>query len=126
MSVQAVNANAVSQQQQKKTGGSGKAWASVFIPGLGQFLDGRNAAGAGYMGAGIATGIGSYALQTSLVKDIFKASSDAVDGAAFDVTKYLSKIPKGKLYGAMALGLAATGLWVANIVDAYKGDKKKA
>lgn len=123
MSVQAVNTNTVPQQ--KKTGGSGKAWASVFIPGLGQFLDGRNAAGAGYMGAGIATGIGSFALRSSLAKDIFKASSEAVDDAAFDITKYLSKIPKGKLYGSIALGLAATGLWIANIVDAYKGDKKK-
>lgn len=58
MSVQAVNASAVSQQQQKKTGGSGKAWTSVFVPGLGQFLDDRNGAGAAYMGAAVAAGIG--------------------------------------------------------------------
>lgn len=28
---------------------------------------------------------------------------------------------KAKYFGALALGLAATGLWIANIVDAYKG-----
>ena len=33
---------------------------------------------------------------------------------------------RGKLYGAIALGIAATGLYIANIVDAYKGGKQKA
>lgn len=48
------------------TGGAGKAWTSAFIPGLGQFLDGRNGAGAGFMGGTVAafglTGYGAYRL----------------------------------------------------------------
>ena len=122
MTVEAVGYTPV--QPQKKTGGAGKAWASVFIPGLGQFLDGRNKEGAGYMGASIAAGLGSHALVGSLSKDIFNASKAAsAAGAQFDVGKYLSKLPKGKMWGMAALGLASTALWIANIVDAYKGKK---
>lgn len=35
---------------ERKTGGGGKAVASTFIPGLGQFMDGRTGAGATFLG----------------------------------------------------------------------------
>lgn len=129
MSVNAVSygnpANVQQICQEKKTGGAGKAWCSVFIPGLGQLCDGRTAAGLGYMGASAAAGIAGFALNNSIAKDVFKASSSAViDDAVFDAGKYCRSLPKNKLYGAIALGLVSTGLWIANIVDAYKGNNK--
>ncbi|MBQ8459525.1 hypothetical protein IJ541_05420 [bacterium] len=123
MAVEAINVN---QQvlPPKKTGGAGKAWASVFIPGLGQFLDGRNKEGAIYMGTNLGASIGAYALGNSIGKDIFQATQKAMEtDGMFDVSKYLSKMPKGKIYGAIALGIGSTILWIANIVDAYKGKK---
>ncbi len=113
--------------QPKQTGGAGKAVASTFIPGLGQLCDGRNKAGLGYMGANVALGVGGYALANSISKDCFRAmKASMANPGTFDVSKYLKNIPKGKMYGAIALGLAGTALWIANIVDAYKGDKNKA
>ena len=107
---------------EKKTGGSGKAWASVFIPGLGQFLDGRNKEGAGYLIGGTALGIGSRVLFVNALEDAVKAA--CTSDVDFDISKYCSKLTKGKFIGAIALGLAGTALWIANIVDAYKGGKK--
>ena len=100
---------------EKKTGGSGKAWASAFIPGLGQFLDGRNKEGAGYIIGGTALSIGGVALGNSIGKDI---ADKILDPSVV--------LKKGKLFGAAALSLAGTALWIANVVDAYKGGTKKA
>ena len=38
---------------ERKTGGAGKGWASAAIPGLGQFIDGRIIAGVGFLGGSI-------------------------------------------------------------------------
>ena len=54
MTVEAISGNV---QVRKKTGGAGKALASASIPGLGQFLDGRNKQGAIYLGPGTAADI---------------------------------------------------------------------
>ncbi len=123
MALEAIGTNI---QPQNKTGGSGKAWCSVFIPGLGQFLDGRNKAGAIYMGTSIAAVLGTRALLGSAVKDVFRASETTITSNASSATKYLSKLSGCKVYGAVALGLAGAALWIANIVDAYKGNRKKA
>lgn len=108
-----------SQVQQKKKGGAGKAVASAFIPGLGQFCDGRNKAGLASLGGVVGAGIGSRLLSVSylngLIKDVEKSGEKAV----------VSGGTKAKFYGAIALGLASGALYIANIVDAYKGGKAK-
>ena len=71
-----------------------------------------------------ALGIGTGVLSRNALKDALKAASTSDGG--FDISKYYSKLTKGKYIGAIALGLAGTALWIANIVDAYKGGKKKA
>ena len=45
--------------QPKQKGGAVKAVASAFVPGLGQFLDGRNKDGAKYLGASVGLGAAS-------------------------------------------------------------------
>ncbi len=124
--VEGIGVNVNPDVKQRKTGGSSKAAASCLLPGLGQLCDGRTAAGLGYMGSVATTGVTSVALSNSFTKDLFEASEASMKNGVFDISKYMSKIPKGKLYGAIALGLATAGLWIANIVDAYKGNKNKA
>lgn len=104
------------QTEQKKKGGAFKAVASAFIPGLGQFCDGRGKAGALFLGGTVAAGLGSKALAISSLN-----SMATVEKAGEVILKSSGK---AKFFGALALGLAATSLWVANIVDAYKGGKQ--
>ena len=73
----------------------------------------------------MALGIGSHVLMKNAVKDAEKAALSTPD-VDFDISKYCSKLKKGKYIGAIALGLAGMALWIANIADAYKGGKKKA
>jgi hypothetical protein len=92
--------------EEKPKGGGGKAVASVFIPGLGQFCDGRNKDGAKFLLGFIGLSIGST-VSGRLVRT---AQSPAVR--------------KAGLAGAVVSGLATSALWIYNIVDAYKGGKK--
>ena len=101
------------QTEQKQKGGAFKAVASTFIPGLGQFCDGRGKAGALFLGGTVAASLGSRALAISSLN-----SMAPVEKAGEVILKSSGK---AKYFGALALGLAATGLWIANIVDAYKG-----
>lgn len=151
MSVQAVGTSVAVAQPQRQAGGKGRAWASAFIPGLGQFLDGRKGAGAGYMAANSAVNIGFLTLAGSLDKDTFKyikvaaggkTAGDVVESirslskinvnnvkigkVAGNIAEFLHFLPKGKVCGLMALGSASMILAIANIVDAYKGGKEKA
>ena len=104
------------QTEQKQKGGAFKAVASTFIPGLGQFCDGRGKAGALFLGGTVAASLGSRALAISSLN-----SMAPVEKAG----EVILKSPgKAKYFGALALGLAATGLWIANIVDAYNGGKQ--
>lgn len=104
------------QTEQKKKGGAFKAVASAFIPGLGQFCDGRGKAGALFLGGTTAAALGSKVLAISSLN-----SMATVEKAGEVILKSSGK---AKFFGALALGLAATSLWVANIVDAYKGGKQ--
>lgn len=92
MVVEAVGAQPI-QVPQKKTGGTVKAVASVFVPGLGQFMDGRNKEGAGFL----AGTVGLSALGGSMVNyasgKLFDAKT-ALSRAEFDA-KAGAKIPNG-------------------------------
>lgn len=102
--------------QPKQKGGAVKAVASAFVPGLGQFLDGRNKDGAKYLGASVGLGAASTLVSVSMLR---KASQALEEGA-----ETLPKTPVGKFVALGLMGLAGTGLWIANIVDAYKGGKQ--
>ena len=116
------------------TGGAGKAVASAFIPGLGQFCDGRNKAGAGYMASNVALNVGTMAAGYAIAKDVVKLSEKAVakgvkepqefSAMAKEFVGSLSKAGKAKYAALIALPVISTGLWIANIVDAYKGNRK--
>lgn len=123
MAVEAVGTNVVVPQ--RKTGGGGKAFASAIIPGLGQFLDGRSAAGTGYLGASVATVLAAGALNKSIQKDIFQ-NFDKIPNEKVNINNILKAVSKRKVYGFRALAIGALALFIANIVDAYKGGKKKA
>lgn len=101
--------------QPKQKGGAVKAVASAFVPGLGQFLDGRNKDGAKYLGASVGLGAASTLVSVSMLR---KASQALEQGA-----ETLPKTPVVKIAALGLMGLASTGLWIANIVDAYKGGK---
>ena len=82
-------------------------------------MDGRNGAGAGYMGANLALTGAAIAMNKDIYKPMVKGDLAALEVAC---NKALSK---GKIIGSIALGLVSTGLWIANIVDAYRGNKNK-
>lgn len=160
MSVEAVG---VQLQPKKETGGGGKAVASALIPGLGQFMDGRNKEGAGYLAGGLGSSIAGKVLISKYNKDVFEASSKAskaifdaeaeASSKAFKIHRFDSgesfldlahkmekeatqnmltpeaakkAVKKGGYYAGIALGVLGIGLWIANIVDAYRGGKKNA
>ncbi len=107
-----VNQNYVQVQQERK-GGVGKAIASTFLPGLGQFCDGRNKDGAKYLGGVLATGIpcvGLSVLGSNSILNAFEKGGAKIGTGG-----------KASLIGTGILGLATLGIWVAGIVDAYKG-----
>ena len=108
MQVNAIGTSSVNfKGEEKKTGGAGRAWCSVFIPGLGQFLDGRSGAGAAFMGSNVALnvagGVGVY--------QILKSMSNNVKPS----------VAKMAIVGAASL--ISTVAWIWNIVDAYKGKR---
>ena len=111
------------QPQQKKQGGGGKAVASTFIPGLGQLCDGRTKTGLAYLGGVLGSTIAGRMLVLSAEADVFSKTTNTIATGA-NVVK-VGGGTKAKLAGALALGLTATGLWIASIVDAYKGGKVK-
>ena len=120
MSIEAVNPSVNYQPvKQNKKGGGGKAIASAFIPGLGQFCDGRAKAGALYLGGVTAASLGGRMLSASYLNNLIQTTEKT--GEAL-----VKSGGRGKLYGAITLGIAATSLYIANIVDAYKGGKQKA
>ena len=111
MAVEAINP-AISHTE-KKTGGKGKAWASVAIPGLGQFLDGRNKAGAGFLGGALALNIGNALAYRSLLKDAFTKTNN-IESQSVD--SMLRSFPKGKLFVIGALSLAI-GIAIQNFPE---------
>ncbi len=105
MTVEAVGVEPV-QVQQKKTGGTTKAVASAFVPGLGQFMDGRNAAGAGFLAGTLGLGATGGALLQKAGNDVFEAecignsevfnAKSTLNSAIFDAEAG-AKIPEGPL-----------------------------
>ena len=91
---------------EKLTGGAGKAVASFFIPGLGQLLDGRKKAAAGVFG--------SYVAIVAANKFNFKG----IDPNTFKITY------KAPLL-APVLAALSLGHLVYRTVDAYRGDKNE-
>lgn len=106
--VSLLNAANFTGHDERKTGGAGKAWCSTFVPGLGQFLDGRNSAGAGFMAGEI--GLAGITSGLYLLTDKF------------------AKTEKSPIVFAIGTGLSAIALIALKLVDivnAYKGDKHK-
>ncbi len=110
------------QTNQKPKGGAGKAVASFFIPGLGEFLDGRNKEGAMFLGSRLAVSGVSLALGSKIAKDTFTTAANGLDGkdVAENVSQ-LAKTSKAAKFAVPILSLASLGLTIANVVDAYKG-----
>ena len=103
------------------SGGAGKSWCSAVIPGFGQFLDGRNGAGALFLGTSAAalglTGwgaskIGKLGFNFNLL--------NLLQGKllSFKLNKGVSKTKIGLVAGAAAV---TAGLWFCNVINAYKG-----
>lgn len=103
-------------EQPKQKGGAVKAVASAFIPGLGQFMDGRNKDGAKYLGGAVGLSTASSLVGISIARKAAKAIEQGAE--------CLPKTPVAKVAAIALMGLAGTGLWIANIVDAYKGGKQ--
>jgi len=101
----------------KKTGGSGKAWCSAAIPGLGQFLDGRNKEGGIFLGTFLGLKAISFLRSKNLYSAILKQDITGAETALKKLTT------KGNLALSVVLSLAGLGMWVTNIVDAYKGKR---
>ena len=122
------------QPQVKQTGGTGKAVASGFIPGLGQFCDGRNKEGLAYLGAAVGTQVAGYALAKKISNHMLKVveqtmranpnvnPAEIVSKASQAIGEFAKKSKLGAI-ATVLLPLAGFGIWIANIADAYKGDR---
>ena len=123
----AVEAVGVQVLPQKTTGKGGKAFASDLLPGLGQFTDGRKKEGVRYL-VGTA---GLYTLGAASVWKYMKDVREAMRKVPFGLSNSIElenaaakSVKKGGLYFGITAMLISAGLWIANIVDAYKGGKK--
>lgn len=123
---------------EKKTGGVGKAVASAIIPGSGQLIDGRAGSGLGFF----CTLCGLSLVRSKLMKPVSRAldrytkildkqklplkeSVKKSWGAVNRLTKTMFKnASMPKKIAMVALPVAIIGTYVANVVNAYKGDKK--
>jgi hypothetical protein len=90
---------------EKKKGGAAPAVASAFLPGLGQFIDGRNKEGCKYLFGTMGLSVLSWLACLAGLAKGGKAGTAGVIAAAVG-------------------GLAGSVLYIKNIVDAYKGGKK--
>ena len=98
-----------------KSGHWGKAIASVIVPGLGQFCDGRVADGFKQLGAGVGFLLAGKGLGIVFVNEFAKSLRNAVKpglGA------------KSALAGSILAGIGFVANSIHSIVDAYKGGKK--
>lgn len=122
MQVSPININNSTFQSKRKdnTGGASKAFASI-IPGLGQFLDGRNKEGALFLGGFAGLGMLNYLTIKDYNTEILKAGKDA-EKIKSAYTKFLES---KKSVASYILGIAVTALWIVNIADAYRGNKSK-
>ena len=120
----AVEAVGVQVLPQKTTGKVGKAVASALLPGLGQFTDGRNKEGIGYLVStvGLST-LGTLGV-SKYWNDVFEARHNVPFGRVDLENAAAKSVKKGGLYFGITAMLISAGLWIANIVDAYKGGKK--
>ena len=111
-SISAVSFKGAENTVQNKKGGAGKAVVSWFIPGLGEFLDGRNKEGAIFLGTRLGVGTLMSILCSQESKNTYNALRNDIDN-----------IKGSKILTAAIgiLGLASLGLAIANTVDAYKG-----
>jgi len=135
---------------ERKTGGGGKAFASAIIPGLGQFIDGRTGAGVGFLGGSIGAAIVHYNLSKDynkilnyemaklngntvmkngkMVVDLTKSKYSNPFKLSMDAMKspnVVEALKSPKMRKAKLLGLGMFALWVINIIDAGKGSKNK-
>ena len=92
------------QTEQRKTGGTSRALQSALLAGTGQFKDGRNKAGALFLGSWGASLLGA----AGAAKCVLTATKD------------FSLIQKLGITGLYALPIL---IWLVNIADAYKGEK---
>lgn len=111
---------AESKENKKRHGG--KAVASSFIPGLGQFCDGRIKAGLGFLAGAIGLGVLSRLSTKPMLKELKNFEKAAMELKELPAIK----IGASKMLAPMIIGLGSTGLWIANVVDAYKGRKEEA
>ena len=106
---------------QKKTGGAVPLVASMAVPGLGQYIDGRGQEGKKFflrgVGAGIVAGIGSVISALAINKEIMSE----------ELTKGASALTKAGKLGGLAVMTAGLIYGVVNhyknLKDAYQGDK---
>ena len=115
-SVSSVSFKGNSQSTQRPKGGAGKAAITWFIPGLGEFLDGRNKEGALFLGSRLGVGALTGVLYTGFAKNILNAFANGASSFKGD------KIIPAAI---TLLGLTSFGLAIANTVDAYKGGSDK-
>ena len=114
------NVNFGAKAQKRETGGAGKAVASYFVPGLGEFLDGRNKSGAFFLASRVGVGVASSVVATKASKEMI----DTFTTSAMNDEFIMPAMKKNKAVGLAALCLASIGLTIANVVDAYKGKKE--
>lgn len=129
-------------EKEKKTGGAGKGFASALIPGLGQLIDGRIGAGLGFLGSmlglSVLQTINGKKFSENLAKNLpengnkmkmldkaWKAGKkDKVLKVVFgNIKKAFKSLPTGNKVAAIALPIIGFGTYIANIVNAAKGNK---
>src|SRR5215510_12272190 len=100
----------------KRTGGAKKAAASFFVPGLGQFLDGRNKEGAAFLSLSAGLSVLGICLRKNAAKTAFKGGLEGMMDSAIRAVR-----PVSKSFAVKAVALAAVVVKIADMMNAYKG-----
>lgn len=131
MKISSIRQNSIpfkSEKKQKVKNRWAKAFASTAIPGLGQFCDGRNKAGAFFLIGTMVAGLGKamcdddpYSLENQLIEGVKAQKSIKTIEQELEYAKRIAK--KKEIYSIMAPILAVTliALKIASVIDAFTG-----
>lgn len=112
--------NDVQKCKTKGKGGFAPAAASAVLPGMGQYLDGRKKKAKHYMNLAAITGLLTSAFGFISAHKISKENKVALETGQKAVKSFGAKFAGA---AAIASGVATLGVYVASIIDAYKGGK---
>lgn len=129
MQVNSINPNMASfkgSEKKKVENRFAKAVASVIVPGLGQFCDGRNTAGAAFLLGTLAINIGKGLCDDTFSLETKTLGKNLSESELVKVTKQVEKETKIHSKILPILQIAYVLVVIASAINAFTGGSKKS